>query len=242
MKITREFLRAEGCCYYQEEHGEERVNALVPLDGLSALEVARLPISVEDRIWALTHAGALPDRVRWEWLRRLVERALRVDGRADPRSQDIVPLLARLAEGEIIPQSALDAASDAAMDAASDAARAASAARAAARAAASAAAWAAWAASAASAAASAAASDAAWAASAASAAARAARDAAWAASAARAAARAASDAACDAAWAASAASDAARDAASDAARAALDAEKSRQIEDLIELLSEEVRP
>jgi hypothetical protein len=220
MKITREFLRAEGCCYYQEEHGEERVNALVPRDGLSALEVARLPISVEDRIWALTHAGALPDRVRWEWLRRLVERALRVDGRADPRSRDIVPLLARLAEGEIIPQSALDAAS--------------------------AAAWAAWAASAASAAASAAASDAAsasaWAAWAASAARAAARAAAWAASAARAAARAAawaaSDAASDAAWAAENAARAAARAASDAAS---DAERSRQIEDLIELLSEEVR-
>jgi hypothetical protein len=216
MKITREFLRAEGCCYYQEEHGEERVNALVPRDGLSALEVARLPISVEDRIWALTHAGALPDRVRWEWLRRLVERALRVDGRADPRSRDIVPLLARLAEGEIIPQSALDAAS--------------------------AAAWAAWAASAASAAASAAASDAAsasaWAAWAASAARAAARAAAWAASAARAAARAAAWAASDAAWAAENAARAAARAASDAAS---DAERSRQIEDLIELLSEEVR-
>jgi hypothetical protein len=214
MKITREFLRAEGCCYYQEEHGEERVNALVPLDGLSALEVARLPISVEDRIWALTHAGALPDRVRWEWLRRLVERALRVDGRADPRSRDIVPLLARLAEGEIIPQSALDAASAAAWAAASDAAM--DAARAA------------WDA----------ARDAAW--NAASAARNAARAAAWAASWAAASA-AARDAASAAAW--DAASAAASAAARAAARAAAwDAERSRQIEDLIELLSEEVRP
>ena len=144
--VTRELLREHNACY-----DDARIDALVPADGLTALETARLEIPAADRIWALTLPAVCPPTVLWEWQALLVERALARVENPDSRSLAVVPLLRRLAGGEDVTQSERAAASAAAWDAASaaawaaasaaawDAARAA--ARAAASAAASAAAW-----------------------------------------------------------------------------------------------------
>ena len=134
--VTRELLRKNRACY-----DDSRIDALVPVDGLTAIETARLGIPVEDRIWVLTLPAVCPPTVLWEWQALLVERALARVEKPDPRSLAVVPLLRRLAVGEDVPQEERDAARAAARDAAWAAARAA--ARDAAWAAAMAAAWAA---------------------------------------------------------------------------------------------------
>ena len=106
--VTREFLKKHGACYYNEEGGEEKVNALVPDEGLTALQVARLKISEQDRIWVLTREGVLADSALWEWAARTVERALSRAKTPDPRSLAVVPLLRRLASGEKVSRSEIE--------------------------------------------------------------------------------------------------------------------------------------
>ena len=108
--ITREFLRTNGACYYDEPGGEDKVNALVPPNGLAPLQVARLAIPAQDRVWVLTRRGALPDSALWEWSARTVERALARVATPDHRSVAVVLLLRRLARGEDVSQSDLTAA------------------------------------------------------------------------------------------------------------------------------------
>ena len=117
--ITREFLRQHGACYYNEDNGETKVDALVPPEGLSPLQVARLAIPAQDRVWVLTRNGALPDYALWEWSARTVEWCLATVKKPDPRSLAVVPLLRRLESGESVPQSDLCAASASARAAAS---------------------------------------------------------------------------------------------------------------------------
>ena len=100
--VTRELLKKFHACYYHEEGGQEKVNALVPVDGLTPLETAHLNIPCKDRIWVLTRKGVLADAILWEWSARTVERALSRIARTDPRSVAVVPLLRRLAKGEKI--------------------------------------------------------------------------------------------------------------------------------------------
>ena len=116
--ITREFLRQHGACYYNEDNGETKVDALVPPEGLSPLQVARLAIPAQDRVWVLTRNGALTDSASWEWSARIVERCLAAVNNPDPRSLAVVPLLRRLASGESVPQFDLAAAWEAARAAA----------------------------------------------------------------------------------------------------------------------------
>ena len=112
-RITRKFLRAQGACYE-----DDKIAALVPARGVTALQVARGDIPPEDRIWVLTRPGVLPDSTLWEWSARTVERALSRVAKPDPRSLAVVALLRRLAKGESIPQEELAAAWAAACDAA----------------------------------------------------------------------------------------------------------------------------
>ena len=107
--ITREFLRLHGACY-----SDARIDALGPLDGLPLVDVLKLDIPSDDRIWVATLPGACPAAIMWEWQARMVERAVARVEKPDPRSLAVVPLLRRLAGGEAIPQTERDAARDAA--------------------------------------------------------------------------------------------------------------------------------
>ena len=98
--ITREFLRQQRACYFDEPNGEAKVNALVPPEGLTPLQIARLDIPEPDRIWVLTRKGVLADCILWEWAARTVEREIGRLKALDPRSLAVVPLLRRLASGE----------------------------------------------------------------------------------------------------------------------------------------------
>ena len=117
--VTRELLRKNRACY-----DDSRIDALVPVDGLTAIETARLGIPVEDRIWVLTLPAVCPPTVLWEWQALLVERALARVEKPDPRSLAVVPLLRRLAVGEDVPQEERAVASAVASAAAWDAASA----------------------------------------------------------------------------------------------------------------------
>jgi hypothetical protein len=161
--VTRELLRQHHACYYDQPEGEALVDALVPAEGLTPLELLALDIPAADRLWVATLPGVCPPAVMWSWQALLVERALARVSAPDSRSLAVVTLLRRLAAGENVPQAERDAAESAARNAAwaawaassaaaeSAAGAAAGAARAAAESAARTAAWAAWAASSASA-------------------------------------------------------------------------------------------
>ena len=68
--ITREFLRREGACYT-----DAHIAALVPESGLTALELLKLDIPAQDRIWGITRRGVIERETMREWLTRLVGRA-----------------------------------------------------------------------------------------------------------------------------------------------------------------------
>jgi hypothetical protein len=123
--VTRDFLKKNYACYYNEAGGEDKVNALVPANGLTAIQVARLEIPEQDRIWVLTRRGVLADSVLWEWASRSVERALARIKNPDPRSLAVIPLLRRLASGEKVPRAEIEALRAAYADAAAAAAAAA---------------------------------------------------------------------------------------------------------------------
>ena len=103
--VTRELLRARRACYYDQPDGEDRVNRLVPIDGLALPRVLALDIPAADRIWVATLPGVCPHTIVWAWLALLVERALGRVAAPDLRSLAVVPLLRRLADGEDVPQS-----------------------------------------------------------------------------------------------------------------------------------------
>ena len=103
--VTRELLRARRACYYDQPDGEDRVNTLVPIDGLALPRVLALDIPAADRIWVATLPGVCPHTIVWAWLALLVERALGRVAAPDLRSLAVVPLLRRLADGEDVPQS-----------------------------------------------------------------------------------------------------------------------------------------
>ena len=106
--ITREFLRHKRACYFNEPNGEAKVNALVPAEGLTALQVARLEIPEQDRIWVLTRTTVLADSVLWEWAARTVERALGRIAKPEQRSLAVVLLLRRLSGGENVPKAEIE--------------------------------------------------------------------------------------------------------------------------------------
>ena len=106
--ITREFLRQQRACYYEEEGGDGKVDALVPAEGLTALQVARLEIPDQDRIWVLTRTTVLADSVLWEWAARTVERALGRIAKPEQRSLAVVLLLRRLSGGENVPKAEIE--------------------------------------------------------------------------------------------------------------------------------------
>jgi hypothetical protein len=120
-RVTRELLRQRGACYYDEEDGEAKVDALVPPEGLTALEVLSLAIPATDRLWVATLNNVCPPAVQWRWQALLVERALGRVENPDTRSLAVVPLLRRLGDGEDVPQTERAATRDAALAAALDA-------------------------------------------------------------------------------------------------------------------------
>lgn len=114
--ITREFLRKNNCCYQDKE-----VAKLVPVKGLTTLELLALEITAADRIWVATLPGVVAPTVLWKWQALFVKRTLNRIKNPDPRSFAIIPILERLGNGEKIPQEELAAAVEAVWSAFEDA-------------------------------------------------------------------------------------------------------------------------
>jgi len=117
MKITRELLRAWRACYK-----DERIAELVPIDGLTPLELIGLDIPEEDRLWVLLRDAVIPARnlrlLACKWASDTCRKA----GWADERSINAINVAARFADGNAT-RAELDAANAVAWLAARDAAR-----------------------------------------------------------------------------------------------------------------------
>jgi hypothetical protein len=119
IRITRELLREWKACY-----SDKRIAELVPVDGLTPLQVLDTDCPTQDRLWVVLRETIIPTRemrlLACKWARE----ALTVAGDPDPRSVAAVDTAERYTRGEASMEE-LDAAWAAAWAAAGDAARAA---------------------------------------------------------------------------------------------------------------------
>jgi hypothetical protein len=113
--ITRELLRQWHACY-----SDERIAELVPVEGLTPLQVCDLDIPVDDKFWVLLREEIIPLRQLREFACDVAEEPCRMRGVTDARSYAAIETARRYARGE-----ATDTELAAAWDAARAAARAA---------------------------------------------------------------------------------------------------------------------
>ena len=78
-KITKDFIMSYGPC---EEYPESRVTELIG-EGKTPLEILRLNIPPEDRLWVLTRPGAIPGRQQREFARKTALPVARARGASD---------------------------------------------------------------------------------------------------------------------------------------------------------------
>ena len=94
MKITREQQRLWGACYT-----DEKIAALVQADGLTPLEIAKLDIPAEDRLWLLLREEIIPARelrlLACDW----AEKACEKTGWTDERSLYATAIARRFVAG-----------------------------------------------------------------------------------------------------------------------------------------------
>ena len=117
IQITRELLREWQACY-----SDEKLNATVPIDGLTPLQILDLDIPAEDRLWVVLREAVIHARelrlLACKWARD----ALAVIDNPDPRSVAAIDCAERFARGEATMEE-LAAAKVAAWDAARVAAK-----------------------------------------------------------------------------------------------------------------------
>lgn len=117
MNITRELLRDWKACY-----SDERIVELVPIEGLTPVQILEADVPAEDRLWVVLRPSIIPEcelrLLACKWARK----ALAVAGDADPHSVAAIDTAERFARGEATAE-ALAAALAAAWDAARGAAR-----------------------------------------------------------------------------------------------------------------------
>ena len=127
--LTRQSARKANACY-----SDERLAELIPEDGLTVQQVAKLDIPTADRIWALCYAVGADDRTLRLFAVWTACRALSRVKNLDPRSIEVCNVAELFAIGQATAEElskarlAAGAAADAAADAADAAAYAADAA------------------------------------------------------------------------------------------------------------------